>query len=86
LWCFSETLVKITDFGLAKLLDVKQDTFQAEGGKVSCCCSGLCCNCWNVLWSLILQVLYVFHVGVAVCCTEVKHTRPLNVYDDDVFV
>jgi len=30
----SENLVKITDFGLAKLLDVKQDTFQAEGGKV----------------------------------------------------
>jgi len=28
-------VVKITDFGLAKLLDVKQDVFQAAGGKVS---------------------------------------------------
>ena len=27
--------VKITDFGLAKMLDFKKDTYQAEGGKVS---------------------------------------------------
>ncbi|XP_076823568.1 epidermal growth factor receptor-like isoform X3 [Clavelina lepadiformis] len=26
--------VKITDFGLAKMLDVKEDTYQAEGGKL----------------------------------------------------
>lgn len=27
-------VVKITDFGLAKLLDVEQDVFKAAGGKV----------------------------------------------------
>ena len=27
--------VKITDFGLAKLLDYNEDTFQATGGKVT---------------------------------------------------
>ena len=27
--------VKITDFGLAKMLDVKEDIYYAEGGKVS---------------------------------------------------
>jgi len=26
--------VKITDFGLAKLLDYNEDTYQASGGKV----------------------------------------------------
>ncbi len=26
--------VKITDFGLAKMLDVKEDIYYAEGGKV----------------------------------------------------
>ena len=26
--------VKITDFGLAKMLDIKEDYYQAEGGKV----------------------------------------------------
>ena len=28
-------VVKITDFGLAKLLDSKEDVFKAAGGKVS---------------------------------------------------
>lgn len=28
-------VVKITDFGLAKLLDTDQDVFKAAGGKVS---------------------------------------------------
>lgn len=31
----SETQIKITDFGLAKLLDVGEDYYKAESGKVS---------------------------------------------------
>lgn len=31
----SENQVKITDFGLAKLLDVGEDYYRAESGKVS---------------------------------------------------
>ena len=35
--------VKITDFGLAKMLGFEEDTYQAEGGKVcSCQCCGHC--------------------------------------------
>jgi len=29
-------VVKITDFGLAKLLDTNEDVFKAAGGKVCC--------------------------------------------------
>jgi len=34
-------VVKITDFGLAKLLDSNEDVFKAAGGKVSLCILGI---------------------------------------------
>jgi len=38
-------VVKITDFGLAKLLDVEQDVFKAAGGKV---CYVKCFKCISI--------------------------------------
>ena len=34
-------VVKITDFGLAKLLDANEDVFQAAGGKVCLLCTAI---------------------------------------------
>lgn len=37
--------IKITDFGLARLLDADEKEYNADGGKVSASC-GVCLVCW----------------------------------------
>lgn len=34
--------VKITDFGLARLLDIDETEYHADGGKVRCDCRSIC--------------------------------------------
>jgi len=40
----SEHQVKITDFGLAKLLDVGEEYYKADSGKVGLYCIGIIIN------------------------------------------
>lgn len=60
----NESQVKITDFGLAKLLDVNQESYTAESGKV-------CINIYEHLQLKLCSI--VFCIGVI--HTILKHFK-----------